>query len=308
MGLLRLLKNTFDEFLADDCPRMAAALSYYIVFALPPLLVLLLVVLGTVVDPTNARTMIQEQFAALTGPGVADQIGSIVEQARQPGAGRGLTAVLGAGALLFGATGAFVQLQGALNRAWDVAPNPDEGGVRGFLFKRVLSIGMVMAIAFLLLVSLVLSALISAFGDLFASYVSAGISDVFMQVVNTVVSLAVFTVLFAAMYRFLPDAKIEWRQVWVGAGVTTLLLMLGKTVIGIYLGNADPGQAYGAASSLAVLLLWIYYSSMIVLFGAEFTEVWTERHGRVVEPSRGAVRVHPERHPRPPSGPAPERA
>ena len=308
MWLFRLLKKTVKEFLADDCPRLAAALSYYVVFALPPLLVLLLVVLGTVVDPTNARSLIQEQFATLTGPGVADQIGSIVEQAQQPGAGRGLTALLGAGALLFGATGAFVQLQGALNRAWDVEPDPKAGGIRSFLIKRVLSIGMVMAIAFLLLVSLIISALISAFGDLFASYVSAGISDFVMQAINTVVSLAVFTVLFAAMFRFLPDAKIAWRQVWVGAGVTTLLLMVGKTLIGLYLGNSDPGQAYGAASSLAILLLWIYYSSMIVLFGAEFTEVWAERHGRVVEPSRGAVRSHPERHPRGPSQAAPESA
>ena len=308
MWLFRLLRQTVKEFLDDDCPRMAAALSYYVVFALPPLLVLLLVVLGAVVDPDRARELIQEQFAAVTGSGVADQIGSIVEQARRPGAGRGLTAILGAGALLFGATGAFVQLQGALNRAWDVEPDPDQGGIRSFLLKRVLSIGMVMAIAFLLLVSLVVSAAISAFGDYFSSLVPTGISDVFMQVLNTIISLIVFTLLFAALFRLLPDARIAWRQVWVGAIATTLLLILGKTLIGIYIGNSDPGQAYGAASSLAVLLLWIYYSSMIVLFGAEFTEVWAERHGRVVEPERGAIRVHEETHPNVPRRPAAEGA
>jgi membrane protein len=156
-----------------------------------------------------------------------------------------------------------------------------------------------MAIAFLLLVSLVVSAAITAFGDFLGSFISSGVSDLFMQVLNTVISLAVFTVLFAAMYRVLPDAEIGWRHVWFGAGVTTLLLIVGKTAIGLYLGNSDPGQAYGAASSLAVLLVWIYYSSMIVLFGAELTEVWAERHGRVVEPSRGAKRTHPERHPPP---------
>jgi membrane protein len=285
----RVLRETVREFLADDCPRMAAALSYYVVFALPPLLVLLLVLMGTFLDPDAARTHVQEQFASLLGPGAADQIRSLIEQAEAPDAGRGLTAILGAAALLFGATGAFAELQAALNRAWDVKPDPAQGGVRNFLLKRALSLGMVMGIAFLLMVSLILSALISMFGDAFSAFLPGGVSTLLLQAVNVAVSFAIFTLLFAAMYRFLPDARIAWRHVWVGAAFTTLLFVVGKSLIGLYLGNSNPGQAYGAASSLAVLLVWIYYSSMIMLLGAEFTEVWNRERGRRVVPEPGAV-------------------
>lgn len=285
----RILKGSVKEFLGDECPRMAAALSYYIVFALPPLLVLLLVVLGTFLDPNEARGHIQEQFSALLGPGAADQLHGLIEQAEAPGAGRGVTALLGAAALLFGATGAFVELQGALNRAWDVKPDPKQGGVRNFVLKRALSLGMVMGIAFLLLVSLILSAVLSMFGDVVADYLPGGMSSLLLQAVNFTASFAVITLLFAAMFRFLPDARIAWRDVWVGAAFTTLLFVVGKSIIGLYLGNSNPGQAYGAASSLAVLLVWIYYSSMIMLFGAEFTEVWNREQGRRIEPERGAM-------------------
>jgi membrane protein len=298
MPIFRILRTTVSEFLEDGCARMAAALSYYVVFALPPLLVLLLVLLGALIDTDVASRLIQDQFAALAGRGVADQIAGVVEGARDPGIGRGPAALLGIGALLFGATGAFVELQQALNRVWDVKPDPEQGGVKRFIVKRMLSLGMVLAIGFLLLVSLVLSAVITAFDDLFASYLPASWSGAALRVVNLIVSIGVFTLLFAAMFRLLPDARIRWRQVWVGALVTTLLFVVGKALIGVYLGNSEPGQAYGAASSLAVLLVWIYYSSMIVLLGAEFTQVWAERGGRVVEPEPGAVRIEPARRER----------
>lgn len=288
---LRVLAGTVREFLKDECPRMAAALSYYVVFALPPLIVLLLVVIGTFLDPDQAREHVQAQFSSLLGPGAADQIETLIRQAESPGAGRGITALLGAGALLFGATGAFVELQSALNRAWDVKPDPSQGGIRNFLLKRTLSLGMVMGVAFLLMVSLVLSAVITMFGDAFSAFLPGGVSALLLQAVNAAVSFAVFTLLFAAIYKFLPDARIAWGQVWAGAAFTTLLFVVGKFAIGLYLGNSNPGQAYGAASSLAVLLVWIYYSSMIILFGAEFTEVWNRERGHRIVPEAGAILV-----------------
>jgi membrane protein len=288
-----IVKRTVQEFLRDECTRMAASLSYYVIFALPPLIVLLLVVLGTFLDADQARTHIQEQFSALIGPNAADQIHTLMEQAETPGAGRGVTALLGGVALLFGATGAFVELQTALNRAWGVKPDPSQGGVRNFIFKRALSLGMVMGIAFLLLVSLVLGAVLALFGDMLAAYLPDGMSTALLQVINLAVSLVVITLLFAAIFRFLPDARLSWGQVWVGAAFTTLLFVLGKTLIGFYLGNSNPGRAYGAASSLAVLLVWIYYSSIILLFGAEFTEVWNDRRGHRIVPESGATVAAP---------------
>jgi membrane protein len=191
---------------------------------------------------------------------------------------------------MLGATGAFSQLQIALNKAWEVQPDPEQGGVRRFVVRRVLSFGMVLAVAFLLLVSLALSAALSAFGDVLAGRL-AGLSAPALTVLNVALSLSVFTVVFAAIFQVLPDAKVRWRDAWVGAGITTLLFVLGKFLIGFYLGRSDPGQAYGAAGSLAVTLLWIYYSSFILLFGAEFTRAWAEAYGSGVEPEAGAVRT-----------------
>jgi membrane protein len=154
---------------------------------------------------------------------------------------------------------------------------------------------MILVVAFFLLVSLVLSAALTGLGDRLSSFLPAGLSGSFLEVVNTLISLGVITLLFAAIFKVMPDAKIAWRSVWVGAGVTAVLFVLGKFLIGFYLGKSNPGQAYGAAGSLAVLLLWIYYSSLILLFGAEFTETWAERRGQGVEPEPGAVRIRREK-------------
>jgi membrane protein len=177
-----------------------------------------------------------------------------------------------------------------------VEPDPDQGGIKAFLSKRVFSLGIILVVAFLLLVSLVISAALSGIGDRMGSVLPSGLSEPVLQALNLVISLGAIFLLFAAMFKVLPDAKISWRSVWVGAGVTAVLFVLGKYLIGLYLGNSNPGQAYGAAGSLAVLLLWIYYSSLIVLFGAEFTETWAqERRGETIEPEPGAVRVRREK-------------
>jgi membrane protein len=225
------------------------------------------------------------------GPTATEQIRNILEQAQAPGSGSGVTAVLSVLALLLGATGAFGQLQAALNRSWEVAPDPDKGGIKQFLLKRVFSFGMILSVAFLLLVSLVLSAALTAFGGALGSMLPDGVSATLLQVVNQLVSLVVIAVLFAALFKVLPDARVAWRDVWVGGAVTALLFVLGKFLIGLYLGRSNPGQAFGAAGSLAVLLVWIYYSSMILLLGAEFTQLWAERKGQGIAPERGAMRV-----------------
>ncbi|MBB4638597.1 YihY/virulence factor BrkB family protein [Longimicrobium terrae] len=285
-GTLDLLKTTFQEFMKDECPRMAAALSYYTVFSLPPLMILLLLIAGTVFDPQQVQAAIHEQIGMLMGSAGADEIAAIINQAERPG-GRGIKAVLGVGAILFGATGAFIQLQSALNAAWEVEPDPNQGGIRNFIFKRLLSLGMILGIAFLLLVSLGISAALSAMGGALGGFFP-GVPEPVLYAVNLAISFVVITALFAAMFKVLPDARIAWRDVWVGAVVTSLLFLVGKFVLGFYLGRSNPGEAFGAAGSLALVLVWIYYSAMILLVGAEFTQTWAVTRGGGIRPESGA--------------------
>ncbi len=289
-GLFQILKQSVDGFIEDDCPTMAAALSYYTVFSLPPLLVLLLTILGAVVDPQDIQGTIEMQMRDAMGPGGAEQVRTILMNADRP-AGGALPTALSAVALLLGATGVFGQLQAALNKAWGVAPDPSKGGIKALLLKRVFGIGMVLGLAFILLVSLVVSAVLSAFGDQIGRFLPAGLSAPVLEAINFVGSLAVVALLFAAIFKVMPDARIAWRDVRVGAVATALLFVAGKFLLGLYLGRSNPGEAFGAAGALALMLVWIYYSSMIVLFGAEFTQVWAERRGRGIVPEKGAVRV-----------------
>ncbi len=288
-----LVKRSLKAFSEDDCPTMAAALSYYTVFSLPPLLLLIVMIVGAVMDPQTVREALHGQVGSLLGESGGEAVRTIMEKAqetRTPDTSRPVAAVLGIGTLVLGATGVFGQLQAALNRAWEVKPDPRQGGIRSFLVKRVFSFGMVLAIAFLLLVSLALTAAISAVGDAFGRLVP-GLGEPLLHALNFAVSFGVVTLLFGAMFKVVPDAEVAWRDVWVGAVVTAALFMVGKFAIGFYLGRSNPGEAYGAAGSLAVLLVWIYYASMIVFFGAEFTQTWAERRGEGVVPEEGAVRV-----------------
>jgi membrane protein len=289
-GIIAMLKETVREFLDDDCMRLAAALSYYTVFSLPALLILILMVASVFIDPQTMQGQIRQQMSGLIGESGAGQIQTMIEEANRPDTGGPLAAILGIGALLFGATGAFMQLQAALNKAWDVAPDPEAGGIKNFIVKRFFSLAMILGVAFLLLVSLVLSAALGAFGEVLAGMLP-GVSEILLHALQIGVSLALIAVLFAAMFKVLPDADIAWRDVWVGAVFTALLFVIGKYLIGLYLGNSEPGSAFGAAGSLAVLLVWIYYSALILFLGAEFTQVWAVRRGRGVEPSEGAIRA-----------------
>ena len=205
-------------------------------------------------------------------------------------------AIFGIVALLFGATTAFAQLQTALNRAWEVTPDPNRGEIRRFFVKRLVSFGMILAIGFLVLVSLLLSASLAAFSDALNRFLPPGISAAALRSTEVFTSLLVFSALFAAMYRILPDVEILWSDALVGGGITALLFTGGKFAIGFYLGNSEVTSVYGAAGSLAVILLWTYYSSSILLFGAEITQVWSQRNGRAAFPEQGAVKVHRHLH------------
>ena len=288
-GAFGLVKKTFRDFMDDECPRLAAALSYYTVFSLPPLLILILLLLGAVMDPADVRDALGRQVSGLMGPSGAEQVQTIIAEAKQPGSGP-LAGLLGVAALVLGATGAFLQLQSALNRAWEVEPDPGQGGLKNFVLKRVLSLGMVLGIAFLLLVSLAVSALLSEAGHALTRMLP-GVNEALLYGLNLVLSFAVITLLFATMFKVLPDARIAWRDVWVGAVVTALLFVIGKFALGFYLGRSNPGQAFGAAGSLALVLVWIYYSSMILLFGAEFTQTWAVERGGGITPEPGARRM-----------------
>jgi membrane protein len=256
-GIVAIIKDSAKDFIEDDCMDSAAALSYYTIFSLPAILVLIMLLVSSVMDPTDVRGGLESQIESLIGPTAGEQVRTIIQESEQRPRGGLLPTLLGIAGLLFGATGAFGQLQKTLNRAWNVEPDPHQGGIKTFLAKRLFSFGMILAVAFLLLVSLVISAALSGLGDRLGAVLPSGFSEPALQAMNQTISLVVITLLLAAMYKVLPDAKISWRSVWVGGAVTAVLFVVGKFLIGFYLGQSNPGQAYGAAGSLAVLLLWV---------------------------------------------------
>jgi membrane protein len=303
-----VFKETFAEFSKDDCSRKAAALSYYTIFSLPPLLVIIIISVGLALSPEQVAHWIQGQVGSLIGGDAARDILTMVERAQEKvEGGFSLSLILGIVGLLFGATGTFAELQTSLNDVWEVQPDPHQNGVKSFLLKRIFSLGMILVIAFLLLVALVVSSVISALSDYFGAMLPGGISTAVLWVANAGISLLVITFLFAAMFKVLPDAKVGWRDVGVGAFATALLFVLGKFLITLYIGQSNPGEVFGAAAALALLLVWIYYSSMIFFLGAEFTQVWAQRYGKGIQPEAGAIRVIQEkreiREPQPPNTP-----
>ena len=284
-----VLKQTFQEWLQDKAPQLGAALAYYTVFSLAPLILVLLAIIGFLFrdDPAGAWNKITQQMSYFLDPSALQVVQNIAQKASQPGKSM-ITAVIGVALALFGASGVFGQLQDALNTIWGVKAKPGTG-IWGFLRARFLSFAMVAGICFLLLVSLAIEALLKGFSHYVQSVVPGGI--VIALTVYLVFDFAVVVLLFAMIFKFLPDVKIQWRDVWIGAVMTAIFFGIGKWALGLYLSSGAAGSAYGAASSLITLLLWVYYSSQILLFGAEFTQVYADRAGRGVEPSEYAVRI-----------------
>jgi membrane protein len=286
-GFLGLLWATIFAFFSDGCSMMAAALSFNTFFSLPALLTLLLALVGRVGDGEQVERAIIGQVSRLVGAGAAAQVASIISNAHRSPHAASVATIVSLFALMLGATASFAQLQQALNKAWGVKPDPHRNQIRVFLVKRVFSFGILITVAFLLLVSLALSTVIAAIGQALTS--QFGTPPILLQTVTAVGSLLVIAFVFAIMFRFLPDARISWHDVRAGAVGTALLFVLGRTVIGLYLGRSDPGSVYGAAGSLALVLIWVYYTSMILLLGAEFTKLWAQRYGKGIVPVKGAV-------------------
>jgi membrane protein len=284
-----LLKQTFQEWLQDKAPQLGAALAYYTVFSLAPLILILLAIIGFLFrdDPAGAWNKITQQRSYFLDPIALEVVQNIAQKALQPGESV-IATIIGVALALFGASGVFGQLQDALNTIWGVKAKPGTG-IWGFLRARFLSFAMVAGICFLLLVSLAIEALLKGFSHYVQSVVPGGI--VIALTVYLVFDFAVVVLLFAMIFKFLPDVKIQWRDVWIGAVMTAIFFGIGKWALGLYLSSGAAGSSYGAASSLITLLLWVYYSSQILLFGAEFTQVYADRAGRGVEPSEYAVRV-----------------
>ncbi|MGQ0601560.1 MAG: YihY/virulence factor BrkB family protein [Anaerolineales bacterium] len=298
-----LIKTTFAEWNQDQAPRLGAALAYYAVFSLAPLLVIALSIAGLIFGVEAATGQLIGQLQGLVGQEAAAAIQAMIENTRQPAVST-LAAIIGIVTLLFGASGVFGELQASMNAIWDIEPPPDRGW-RALVKDRFFSFTLVLGTGFLLLVSLVVSAGLAAIGEFFTGLAPAW--ETVIQIINMVVSLLIITALFALIFKYVPNAKIAWGDVWIGALVTALLFTLGKTLIGLYIGQSSFASTYGAAASLIVILLWVYYSAQILFFGAEFTQVFANTYGsRIRSTSTGQLTqpsVGPAANESPPAGP-----
>jgi membrane protein len=284
-ALFDVLKETYHESSEDKAARLAAALAYYTAFSIAPLLLISIAVAGLVFGRDAAQGQVSAQIQGAVGQDAAAMIETSLANSQDTGAGT-IAAIVGLATLIWSASNVFSQLQDALNTIWGVAPDPN-AGLLGTVKRRFLSMTMVLGIGFLLLVSLALSAAISVIGSLIEGLLPGGTT--LWQLVNFGLSFAIVTLLFAAIYKVLPDVDIAWSDVWIGGAVTALLFSIGKLLIGLYLGYASVGSTFGAAGSLMVFLLWVYYSAQILLFGTEFTQVYARRYGSRIRPSEGAI-------------------
>lgn len=278
-NLPNLIKLTYQGWKEDKASRLSAALAYYTIFSLAPLLLIVIAITGLFWEQSAVQSQVMNQIEGLVGAEGRTFVSGLLESASNPARGIAAT-IVGIITLLFGALGVFNELHNALNTIWEVKEEETKGfleSVKRVIFSRLLSFTMVLGIGFLLLVSLVISAGLSAVQETVGNAIP--VSEILLQIVNLIVSIGVITVLFALIFKYLPDAEIAWRDVWLGAFATALLFSLGKFLIGLYLGNSAVASSFGAAGSLVLLLLWIYYSAQILFFGAEFTQVYANKYG-----------------------------
>jgi membrane protein len=292
----QVLKDSVAAWRDDNASRLAAALSYYTVFSIAPLLVIVIAIAGQILGAEAVRGEIVAQIGGTVGRDTAEFIETLIANASEPRSGI-IATVVGVVTLLLGATGVFGQLQGSLDTIWRVEPAPGRG-LRGMLKDRFLGFTLVVAIGFLLLVAFVASTAIGAASSLIGDQLP--LSAVWLSLLDFLLSFAIITLLFAAIFKVLPRVELTWRDVWSGAAFTSLLFNIGKLIIGWYLGTTGAGSAFGAAGSLIVLLLWVYYSAQIFLLGAEFTKVYANRYGSRITVGEDALRFETvtEREPR----------
>jgi membrane protein len=271
--LLPILKTTFTAWNRHEAPRLGAALAFYTILSLSPLVIMVVALAALVFSRTTAQAHILSQVQAMIGAEGGKAVESMLANAHKPAAGI-VGSIVGLLSLLFGASGVFTELRSALNLIWGVKPE-QTSGVMALLRERFFSFGMVLSIGFLLLVSLVISAVLAAIGKFFGGLLP--IPSPVVAVLNFLVSYVGVALLFGLIFRFVPESTVRWRNVWPGALVTALFFTMGKTLIGLYLGKSSVGSAYGAAGSVIVVIVWVYYSAQIFFFGAEFTHAYEER-------------------------------
>ena len=287
--VVKIFKNTGNEWIEDKAPTLGAAIAYYTVFSLAPLILLLISVFSLFVhDQPTVKTKIKDQITQFAGSSAGDVVNQIITSNSKTKKSGIIGTVIAVVVALFGASGVFGQLQDSLNTIWGVKAKPGQG-ITGYVKARFISFAMVGGVCFMLLVSLSVSTFITAFSDKLNTLLPGG--AVISSLVTLLLNLIVITALFAMIFKYLPDAKIAWSDVWIGAGLTTLLFIVGKRALGLYLGSGSAGSAYGAAGALITTLVWVYYSAQILLFGAEFTQVYANEFGSRIEPEPHAVRV-----------------
>ncbi|MHC5935474.1 YihY/virulence factor BrkB family protein [Nostoc sp.] len=284
-AIWKLLQETFKEWSEDKASRLAAALAYYTIFSIAPLLIIVIAIAGVVFGEDAARGQIVGQIQGLVGRDGAQFIQTAIQNANKPQTGA-IASIISVVVLLVGATGLFTELQDSLNTIWEVKPKPGRG-VNNMIRLRFLSFAMVIGIGFLLLVSLVIStglaALVAYFGNILPGI------DFLWRIVNFVLSFSITTALFGLIFKVLPDVKITWNDVFIGSVITSFLFSIGRFLLGQYLGNGSFGSTYGAAGSLVVLLAWVNYAAQILFFGAEFTQVYARRYGSGITPTKDAI-------------------
>ena len=281
-----VLKSAFDEFVQDDALKLSASLSYYTVFALGPLLIIIISLSGLFFGRAAVEGRIYDQLRGLIGAEASLQVQDIIrniQQSQHTMAG----AIIGFILLLLGASGVFGEIQGSINYIWSLRAKPKKGWLK-IIVNRLLSFSLIVALSFLLMVSLIVNAVMDLINDLLKQHFVHLAVDL-VYVVNIALILAIITSLFAVIFKVLPDARIRWKDAFTGAFFTALLFLLGKVLIGVYLGNSKIGVTYGASASVIIILTWVYYSSIILYFGAEFTKIYTMRHGSGIVPNDTAV-------------------
>ena len=284
----RLFKDAFTKWNEKDPFRESAVIAYYAIFSLPGLLVLVITLAGYFFGNDAVSGHLYGEISGAMGKDTADQVQEMMNKASSS-TGSIWATIIGIVTILVGATGVFVQLQKSLNIIWEVKAKPSKSGIWTFLKARLFSFGLILSIAFLLLVSLVIASVLAVMSKWIAAYWPEYIMFLF-QIGNSIVSLSIISVLFAMMFKLLPDAKIKWRYVWVGAFLTGVLFEIGKFGLGLYFGKAEPGSVYGAAGSVILILLWVSYTSMIAFYGAEFTKAFADHYHGYVAAGENAVK------------------
>ncbi|MEX2594657.1 MAG: YihY/virulence factor BrkB family protein [Anditalea sp.] len=281
-----LLVETAKRWMAADPFRESAVISYYTIFAIPGLMIIIIWAAGLFFGEEAVRGEISNQISEMIGSGTAESVEQISKEASVEGDSHWFMKIIGILALVFGATTLFFQLQKSLNYLWDVEADPDNNFTK-LLLDRASSLGLILVIAFLLLISLVISSIITVASGFISEYFGDEVA-VLVKVLDFVLSIAIISLLFGVMYKVLPDVEIQWKSVWVGAIVTAVLFTLGKELLGLYFRFADPTSSFGAAGTIILLILWVNYSCLILFFGAEFTQVYAKKFGHPLQPSSHA--------------------